>query len=103
MVLSNALRYAVECDLLPMNPLPRIDWDPPQTEDEVDFQYVPGPALARSRLEGVRSRGHHLYAFFGCLYYAGMRPSEVAALTKRDCRLPTTGWGNSYSAAVVPR
>ncbi|MFD9265739.1 site-specific integrase [Streptomyces goshikiensis] len=95
-VLSNALRYAVECDALPTNPLPKVDWDPPQTDDEVDFQYVPGPELASRLLDAVRAQGHrgeHLHAFFGCMYYAAMRPSEVAALTKADCKLPSKGWG----------
>ncbi|MET9320052.1 site-specific integrase [Streptomyces sp. NPDC003038] len=95
-VLSNALRYAVECDALPTNPLPKVDWDPPQTDDEVDFQYVPGPELASRLLGAVRAqgtRGEHLHAFFGCIYYAAMRPSEVAALTKADCKLPQKGWG----------
>ncbi|MFD3755936.1 site-specific integrase [Streptomyces sp. NPDC058622] len=95
-VLSNALRYAVECDTLPTNPLPKVDWDPPQTDDEVDFQYVPGPELARRLLDAVQAqggRGEHLHAFFGCMYYAAMRPSEVAALAKGDCKLPSTGWG----------
>lgn len=104
-VLSNALRYAVECDTLPTNPLPKVDWDPPQTDDEVDFQYVPGPELARRLLDAVQaqgSRGEHLHAFFGCMYYAAMRPSEVAALSKGDCKLPSTGWGSwSYAGAVL--
>jgi integrase len=32
-------------------------------------------------------------AFYGCMYYAMMRPSEVAALTKDGCYLPDKGWG----------
>ncbi|WP_445403144.1 hypothetical protein ACSMX9_14645 [Streptomyces sp. LE64] len=54
MVLSNCLRYAVEKGHYPRNPLLGIDWSPPQTDDEVDFRYVPGPSLARSLLNGVR-------------------------------------------------
>ncbi|MET9253714.1 tyrosine-type recombinase/integrase [Streptomyces sp. NPDC003717] len=95
-VLSNALRYAVERDLLSVNPLSRIDWTPPDTDDEVDFQYVPGPALARRLLEAVGEcgpRGGYLTAFFACMYYAAMRPSEVASLTRRVCKLPADGWG----------
>jgi integrase len=38
------------------------------------------------RVQG--ERGAHLEAFFGCLYYAAMRPAEAAALTESDCRLP---------------
>ncbi|MFI7274198.1 tyrosine-type recombinase/integrase [Streptomyces sp. NPDC049879] len=95
-VFSNALRYAVERELLPGNPLGRIDWDPPQTDDEVDFQYVPNPRQVQALLRGIAedgARGEHLEAFFGCLYYAAMRPSEAAALTKANCRLPEAGWG----------
>ncbi|MBW8088488.1 tyrosine-type recombinase/integrase [Streptomyces hygroscopicus subsp. hygroscopicus] len=104
-VLSNALRYAIERGLLTVNPLSRIDWDPPETDDEVDFRYVPGPELARELLEAVRAhgpRGQHLHAFFGCLYYAGMRPSEAAALTERDCKLPESGWGELVLAGSRP-
>lgn len=92
MVLSNFLRYTVEeKGLLASNPLNRVDWTPPETDDEIDFRYVPGPALARSFIEAVRntgSRGQHLAAFFGCLYYAAMRPGEIASLKRADCTLP---------------
>jgi hypothetical protein len=32
-------------------------------------------------------------AFFGCLYYAALRPEEAVALRTSDCHLPTSGWG----------
>ncbi|MEU9755251.1 tyrosine-type recombinase/integrase [Streptomyces althioticus] len=92
MVLSNVLRYTVEeKGLLTANPLPRVDWTPPESDDEIDFRYVPDPALARSLLGAVRdsgARGEHLHAFFGCLYYAAMRPGEIVALKESDCTLP---------------
>ncbi|WP_371548084.1 site-specific integrase [Streptomyces sp. NBC_00554] len=92
MVLSNLLRYTVEeKGLLSANPLMRVDWTPPETDDEIDFRYVPGPTLARSFITAVRNsgaRGQHLEAFFGCLYYAAMRPSEIASLKAPDCTLP---------------
>ncbi|GAA4657395.1 site-specific integrase [Streptomyces chumphonensis] len=92
MVLSNFLRYTVEeKGLLSANPLRRVDWTPPQTEDEIDFRYVPGPALARRLIHAVRDsgpRGRHLAAFFGCLYYAAMRPGEIASLKVSHCTLP---------------
>lgn len=96
MVLSNALRYAVERDLLAANPLSRIDWEPPPTDNEVNFEFVPEPQQAHDLIQAVRGqgkRGERLYAFFGCLYYAALRPSEAAALTRRNCKLPATGWG----------
>jgi integrase len=99
MVLSNFLRFTVEeRGLLSVNPLARVDWTPPETDDEIDFRYVPGPALARSFLKAVRDagpRGEHLEAFFGCLYYAAMRPAEIASLKATDCTLPLEDaeWG----------
>ncbi|MFD8456857.1 tyrosine-type recombinase/integrase [Streptomyces antimycoticus] len=99
MVLSNFLRFTVEeRGLLSANPLARVDWAPPETDDEIDFRYVPGPALARSFLKAVRDagpRGEHLEAFFGCLYYAAMRPAEIASLKAADCTLPLDDeeWG----------
>jgi integrase len=96
MVLSNAMRYAVERDVLKANPLGRIDWTAPDKEDEIEFRYVPNPKQAAALITAVReqgARGEHLAAFFGCLYYAAMRPSEIADLRAIDCRLPETGWG----------
>ncbi|MEV7865301.1 site-specific integrase [Streptomyces sp. NPDC088124] len=99
MVFSNALRYAVEeKGYLTRNPLLRVDWSPPTTDDEVDFRYVPGPALARRLLEAVKGRGQrgeHLEAFFGCIYYAAMRPGEIASLKDTDCRLPPDTEGSA--------
>lgn len=95
-VLSNALRYAVERELLDSSPLDRIDWDPPEIDDEIDFRYVPEPKLAWALLEAVEEQGHrgeHLKAFFGCMYYAAMRPSEVAALCESALVLPKEGEG----------
>ncbi|WP_255949397.1 tyrosine-type recombinase/integrase [Streptomyces odontomachi] len=93
MVLSNFLRYTVEEQgLLAANPLARVDWTPPETDDEIDFRYVPGPALARALINAVQAagpRGAHLAAFFGCLYYAAMRPGEIASLKLADCTLPS--------------
>ncbi|WUH92309.1 site-specific integrase [Streptomyces sp. NBC_00433] len=90
-VFSNALRYAVEREVLTSFPLGKVDWQPPETDDEIDFRYVPNPQQARSLISAAREqgqRGEHLEAFFGCLYYAAMRPAEAAALSDQACRLP---------------
>jgi integrase len=103
-VFNNALRYAVERDLLNVNPLTRIDWHPPQTDDEIDFRYVPAPPLARALIRAVSEqgvRGEHLKAFFGCMYYAAMRPSEVAALTESACRLPDESDAHAWGELVL--
>lgn len=92
MVLSNFMRYVVqERGLLDTNPMQRLDIAAPEVDDEIDFRYVPGPRLARQLIAAVRqqgARGEFLSGFFGCLYYAAMRPAEAAALCERDVRLP---------------
>jgi hypothetical protein len=40
-----------------------------------------------------RADGRRYVAFFGCLYYAMMRPEEVIALKEEDCELPESGFG----------
>ncbi|MFE3627208.1 hypothetical protein [Streptomyces goshikiensis] len=40
-----------------------------------------------------RGRGPHLEAFFGCMYFAAMRPAEVIHLRLEQCHLPHAGWG----------
>jgi len=42
-------------------------------------------------------------AFFGCLYYAALRPAEAVALRDADCVLPARGWGRIDLAASAPR
>jgi integrase len=97
-VFSNALRYAVEREVLTTFPLGKVDWQPPATDDEIDFRYVPSPAQARLLIAAVSEqgpRGEHLEAFFGCLYYAAMRPGEAAALDAAACLLPPAPKGDA--------
>ncbi|MFI2370075.1 hypothetical protein [Streptomyces sp. NPDC018833] len=87
MILSNAFTYAIERERLEGNPLRRVDWQAPPTDDEV----VPNTQLTKSLIEAVRGhgpRGEHLEVFFGCIYYAAVRPREIAALKDTDCVLP---------------
>ncbi|MEV5578793.1 hypothetical protein AB0L39_09555 [Streptomyces parvus] len=92
---------------LPSLPLAKVDWTPPETDDEIDFRYVPGPALARKLIDAVGAqgdRGRHLKAFFGCIYYAATRPGEAVTLRASDFTLPEEGWGQvvlSSSSARV--
>ncbi|WP_367669667.1 hypothetical protein [Streptomyces sp. DT2A-34] len=78
------------------NPLNGLRWTAPEVADEVDPDCVPNPAQVARLLAAVKAlpgRGPHLYAFFGCMYYAAMRPAEVIHLQKSQCRLPASGWG----------
>jgi integrase len=44
-----------------------------------------------------------LAAFFGCLYYAALRPAEAVALRVTDCDLPPAGWGRLTLTGSLPR
>lgn len=87
---------AVERGYFSHHPLNGLRWSAPEVADEVDPDCVPNPAQIARLLAAVRAlpgRGPHLYAFFGCMYYASMRPGEVIHLKKAQCRLPVSGWG----------
>lgn len=90
-VLLNALDYAVELKLLDSNPIKNIKWRAPKVAHEVDRRVVVNPAQARALLEAVRTQrpsGPRLVAFFGVLYYSGLRPEEAIGLRRQDIRLP---------------
>ncbi|MGW3237120.1 tyrosine-type recombinase/integrase [Streptomyces olivaceus] len=96
--LSDVLGLAVERRYfsVPVNPLSTVKWSPPKSTEEVDPASVANPRQVRELLAGVRTqgdRGAHLEAFFGCLYYAAMRPAEAVGLTASQCHLPKRGWG----------
>ncbi|MFJ2645960.1 tyrosine-type recombinase/integrase [Streptomyces sp. NPDC087420] len=105
-VLSNCLRLAVEKELLPSNPLQRVHWEMPKAVEELDERSVATPAQASALLGAVRGqgrRGEHLTAFFGCMYYAAMRPEEVSVLSLDQCTLPAVGWGRVDLSGARPQ
>jgi integrase len=90
-VFYNALRYAIELGLLQANPLDRVQWTAPQIGHAVDRRVVANPtqvAHILHTLATMGARAQKFVAFFGCLYYAGTRPSEAANLRLADCQLP---------------
>jgi integrase len=102
-VFTNVLRYAVELEEMPSNPLDRLSWKPPKVSEVVDRRVVVNPRQARELLTAVTyvgpqrrgpyARGQRLMAFYACMYYAALRPAEVVGLRRQDCHLPTAGWG----------
>ncbi|MBC9726196.1 tyrosine-type recombinase/integrase [Streptomyces sp. TRM68367] len=95
---SDVLGLAVEEQYftMPVNPITAVKWTAPKSVEAVDPESVANPRQVRALLAGVREqgpRGRHLEAFFGCLYYAAMRPAEAAGLRVSQCHLPETGWG----------
>lgn len=91
--LYSALQYAVELELLPVNPLDKVVWKPPVHTDLVDRRVVVNPEQARRLLRAVRQLSPAQEGFFACLYFAGLRPAEARNLRVEDCTLPTHGWG----------
>jgi integrase len=105
-VFHNAVSYAVELRHLDANPIDRTGWKTPAVAQTVDRRVVAGPAQIRCLLAAVRGlsdRGEHLEAFYACLYYAYLRPSEAVMLKESDCRLPGRGWGGIDLAASAAR
>jgi integrase len=105
-VFHNAVGYAVEQGLLAANPIDRVQWKAPEVAQTVDRRVAVSPAQAVALLAAVRARGErgrHLEAFFGCLYYAALRPAEAVALRGADCCLAERGWGRIDLAASAPR
>ncbi|MCW2772831.1 MAG: phage integrase family protein [Nocardioides sp.] len=94
--LHSVMEYAVELELFESNPLKRVRWKRPQTTDVVDRRSVVNPDQARALLQAVWECDPTLAAFFGCLYYAGLRPGEARSLRVRDCTLPDSGWGQLH-------
>lgn len=105
-VFSGACGYAVELGLLPANPVAKVSWHAPAVAQTVDRRVVAGPVLIGSLLTaagGVSGRGQHLKAFYGCVYYAYLRPSEAVMLTETACHLPSRGWGRIDLAVSAAR
>lgn len=93
---NEVLNTAVEKGYFTENPLNGLRWNAPAVNEEVDPAAVPNPAQVARLLTAVaelRGRGPHLEAFFGCMYYAAMRPAEAIHLRLEQCHLPKTGWG----------
>lgn len=109
-VFYNALRFAVSEERLKENPLDREevqrDYKQPQGDDAVDPRAVGNPSQVAEALIVCsyvgRRQGPRFVAFFGCMYYAMMRPAEVTRLRLRDCTLPESGWGLIILEASKP-
>ena len=101
-VVYRALGYAVRKKRLGANPLSTAahpeGWTPSEAPDDaLDYRTIGSPELVESMIETCRTlgttQGARFRAFYGCMYFSMMRPSEVAALTLSACELPEDGWG----------
>jgi integrase len=91
--LSSTLVYAVERGDLDSNPLQRVKSRRRPHTDAIDARAVVSPTQARMLLSAIEDLAPALHAFFACLYFAGLRPSEAANLRRMNHKLPAVGWG----------
>jgi len=105
-ILGTCLEYAAERKLLPNNPIPKLKWKPPPATGALDRRRVVNPVQARALLEAVAGQGRwggRMVAFYGCLYYAALRPEEAVALTRSNLvDLPSHGWGSMIIEVAEP-
>jgi integrase len=103
-IFNRAVEYAVELELLGSNPVPALKWRAPRTVHSVDRRVVANPVQVRTLLNAVRQQrgAAHLVAFFGCLYFAALRPEEAVALATRHLALPAEGWGELHLDGAEP-
>jgi hypothetical protein len=106
-VLNNLMQYAIETSVLPVNPLKTVKWTRPRTLRTVDPRTVINSDQARRLLAAVGKqglRGERMVAFFGCMYYAALRPEEVVELRRDNlASLPDQGWGELILTNSEPR
>jgi integrase len=101
--LTNALERADEKDLVTSNPMRKVKIRKNKTTlREVDAQAVLNPIQARTLLLAVRTISQRLVAFFGLMYFAGLRPEEAVNIRKTSLSLPKEGWGEIRLARAVP-
>lgn len=98
-----ALGYAAELGLLPLNPLSQVSWKLPHADGAISPLTVASPEQVHAILAEVAQTRPELTAFFGCLYYAALRPEEAVALRRADLILPRHGWGKLILTASCPR
>jgi integrase len=89
------MEYAKELGLLDANPITALKWRAPKVSGAVDRRSVVNPGRARALLAAVRAQAPsdpRLVAFFGLIYYAGLRPEEAVNIHKDDVTLPPMRW-----------
>ncbi len=102
-VFHGALGYVVELGLLPANPISLVRWRAPKAAVALSPAIVASPAQARAILAEISRTRPELAAFFGCLYYAALRPEEAVALRRDNLILPARGSGKMVLTAACPR
>ena len=99
-VFHGCLGYAAELGLLAANPLDRATWRPPRSSCS-QTRSAATPAQVQAILAEVTQIRPELTAFFGCLYYAALRPAEAVAL-RASPAFPLTRLGTADTHSIPP-
>ena len=78
-------------------------WRAPRAAAAVSPATVASPAQVRAILTQVSRIKPELAAFFGCLYYAALRPEQAVALRRDNLILRARGRGKVIPTAACPR
>ncbi len=78
-------------------------WRAPRAAAAVSPATVASPAQVRAILTQVARIKPELAAFFGCLYYAALRPEEAVTLRRDNLILPAHGRGKVVLTAACRR
>jgi integrase len=94
-VFYGVLSYGVELGHFDQHPMDRVKWVTPKNDDQVDRRVVVNPRQGHTLLAAVREEAPELEAFFGCMYYAALRPEEALHLREDEYERPKRkgGWG----------
>jgi integrase len=103
-IFGTSVAYAVERGLLVGNPIGPLKWTAPRSNSVIDRRSVANPVQIRTLFDAVReqSNGLRLVAYYGCLYYAALRPEEASGLSLRNLAIPEKGWGDLNLETAEP-
>lgn len=103
--IKSVFTAAVRRELIPKNPMDRIEWRPPLRTSEVDISVLPSVADVDrlvAEVASIRTGTNRYAAFFAAMGLAGLRPSEVADMRVADLHLPGEGWGLVNLRGSIP-
>ena len=105
---SCSARYSTRSSLgcWSANPVKDLRWTAPRASQAIDPRRVLNPGQARALLAAVEAQqpsGPRLVAFFGVMYYCGLRPEEAVVLRAADLRLSADDeWGEMHVTTTAP-
>lgn len=104
-LVSSVFKAAVRRELIDRNPMDRMEWKAPMRSVEMDVSVLPSLSdvdeIVRQIWE-LTSPGARYAVFFATIGFAGLRPSEAAALRVSDLELPADGWGVARLRGSTP-